>query len=557
MGALPVPMIFTAAPPVGVDMPRQQAAWPVVAAFTHPFAPAGAHTYHALSAEPQEARTGGEPYSWRHDWYFRTHIIPDPLSLGNLVSAQVREIYVWNAWFEVRTLDAFAESGTDGIDITLPGELPATWGTLQARIVEANVSLDGPAVIDGSLTFTFDNETRFVPITGARVLGWPWSVNWVDPVGDAYQWYTEINMSKDGTEQRMRMREFPRRRLAMSHLLQKKERRRMEALLWGWQQRSFAVPLWQDAGQLNVSALAGDVTLSTDTAGRDYQPDTLVFVRTDSEAFEINEIESVGSGVLNLARPMENDWPAGTRVFPARVARIEREQALDRDTADLLSMRCQWLVQGNVGAPGWSGAEYRGHPIMPQRHNWRLAWRDRHVRYLDQSDSMVRDALTEDRVGSPVVYATQEYLARDRAEAAELREFLHHVAGAWRPFWVETRRPDIKMLSTIGNTAEVMQVENTGYASLYAVDRSRRDIRIWDMRSGDVWYRRIVAATEIDDDIETLQIDTPITETLQPEDAHISYLIPVRLDGDRADFTWLTAGIMEARIQVRSVLDDI
>ncbi|MCY0604035.1 hypothetical protein, partial [Klebsiella pneumoniae] len=45
------------------------------------------------------------------EWYYRIHISPRRLDLGNVVSAQAQDVFLWNAFLEPRTLVDIA--GTD------------------------------------------------------------------------------------------------------------------------------------------------------------------------------------------------------------------------------------------------------------------------------------------------------------------------------------------------------------------------------------------------------------------------------------------------------------
>ena len=61
--------------------------------------------------------------SWRHptfldDFYYRIHIRPGVIVLGNLLSAQVRTVEVWSGYFDPKLLSSLSIVGTDGIMFT-------------------------------------------------------------------------------------------------------------------------------------------------------------------------------------------------------------------------------------------------------------------------------------------------------------------------------------------------------------------------------------------------------------------------------------------------------
>ncbi|MDA3835506.1 MAG: hypothetical protein PF495_19210, partial [Spirochaetales bacterium] len=55
--------------------------------------------------------------TYQQDYYDRIHITPNPLQMGNLLSEQIRQVYVWNAYTSSQLLSAFAELNTDGIEV--------------------------------------------------------------------------------------------------------------------------------------------------------------------------------------------------------------------------------------------------------------------------------------------------------------------------------------------------------------------------------------------------------------------------------------------------------
>src|SRR5690606_21223571 len=50
------------------------------------------------------ALTGQRMRAHVDDWYYRIHISPQRLDLGNVVSAQTQPVLLWNAFLEPRTL---------------------------------------------------------------------------------------------------------------------------------------------------------------------------------------------------------------------------------------------------------------------------------------------------------------------------------------------------------------------------------------------------------------------------------------------------------------------
>src|SRR3981189_2078380 len=78
---------------------------------------AGVETHHAPTATSYaSARTAHRATAFGpDDWYFRIHVTPGLLALGNVVANENFLVGVWNAWLDrTQTLDSIGELNTAG-----------------------------------------------------------------------------------------------------------------------------------------------------------------------------------------------------------------------------------------------------------------------------------------------------------------------------------------------------------------------------------------------------------------------------------------------------------
>ena len=74
----------------------------------------GAITSNVPISEVPQNFTGHKAPSFLDDYYYRIHIKPGIVALGNLLSSQSRDVEVWSAYFEPKLLSSLDSSGTDG-----------------------------------------------------------------------------------------------------------------------------------------------------------------------------------------------------------------------------------------------------------------------------------------------------------------------------------------------------------------------------------------------------------------------------------------------------------
>jgi hypothetical protein len=329
-------------------------------------APMGARIDAYPVAALSRALAGQVPRSPLDDYYYRIHVLPSALDLGNLLSPEAHQVEVWNAYFEARSLDAIVAANDEGLTLSGPPAPPLSYAPLQSRLYTLDASPVGPPVIDATYEFEFDTETMEFTVIGRRVVVFSWRPNWAEPIVERLEWATEVLASYDGTEQRIALRAAPRRRYEYALLAHEQDAMALDAALFGWGARSFALPIWTDP-TIAASAITSGATVLPvpEVAVQDWRADGLaVLWRSAGDATAV-EVESVGAGTVTLKQPIADTWPAGTRIFPGRIARIEGATKVTHPTDTLSLTRIAWAVE-DVDAPAVAGygPTYRGYRVF-------------------------------------------------------------------------------------------------------------------------------------------------------------------------------------------------
>ncbi len=255
------------------------------------------------------------------DWYHRIHVFPHVLNLGNLISSQVQEAYVWNAWLVSRTLLAI-DGPEEGITIDGPDDFPVVFGPWQISAYDIGIDRQGPSTIDVVLTWSFDGiPGGALPITGQRIVAWALTPDWSSGVRERLQFVTDVMTSPADVEQRRGMRLAPRRVFQANLLAQGRERTLMDLMLHDGGGKVWGLPIWPDIQLLSAPIATGAVSIACATAGRDFRAGGLLLLRGDS-AFttEVAEIDTVGAGSAGACAAD----PAGVARRHASVSRAHR-----------------------------------------------------------------------------------------------------------------------------------------------------------------------------------------------------------------------------------------
>ncbi|EPP9652643.1 hypothetical protein PSP82_005930, partial [Pseudomonas aeruginosa] len=280
------------------------------------------------------------------NFYNRIWLIPGRLDLGNVVSVQERPVSVWNAHFTPRTLSRIDREDADGISLAGQPSPPLPFAALQERIWTVAVSTDGPPVVDARIVWQLQDEQPLIlVITGNRITAWPFAPDWADGVQESLEWLTELLTSTSGVEQRRSLRLSPRRSFEAEFYAQARERVLLDLSLAGWGGRIWALPVWPDIQLLASVTAAGALTVECDTRWRDFRAGGLALLRGESAfEYEVVEIQDLAASAIQLARPVQRRWPAGSRLYPIRTAQLTEQPALTRLTDTLYSAQARFMV---------------------------------------------------------------------------------------------------------------------------------------------------------------------------------------------------------------------
>lgn len=494
------------------------------------------------------------------DWYHRIHIVPASIALGNLLSSQTREVEVWNAHFADKLLSSIDGTGTSGLNLIEPEEAPTTFAPLESRIYELQISNIGAPTVNAAYTFNFPAETPALRVTGHRVAIWKTKPNWRRKVTERWIWLTDVLTAYDNTEQRIKLRDKPRREYEFQVTAWAQERQEMENALWGWQHRLFAVPIWQDRRRLVSGTSAGGESLSLDTDGTEFEEGGLVILTDHNGLAEAQEILTVSAGSLALKLPLQKAWPAGTYVYPARLGRIGDSQKLNRLTGDVVDLIVNFRFDdaGSFLAAQDSAATYRGLPVLEDRPNWAGDLEAEFYHKITEHDYQTGSIFVEYEGTAPNRLQQFRWFLNGRTEIDRYRKWLYARAGRLTPFWFPSQTPDFKVTQTIGGSSTQITVRNTGYTQYARQQNGRKDIRI-ELLDGTIHYRRVLDAAILSDTEENLQIDSALSVSpIQPSDIKLmSFLSLARLDQDRIEIAWRTDRFAESSHTVRTLNYDV
>lgn len=500
------------------------------------------------------AKTGFIAHSYLDDFYYRIHITPPVLDIGNLLSVQTRQASVWNAYFVPQGLGSIVEYATEGL--TESGiTAPVTFTPLLEMTYSVTVDTHGPATIDALYQFVFPLESPTLEVIGRRVVVWSYPPNWAEPVAERLSWLTDVLTSQAGIEQRTGLRGVPRR--GMDYALASLDRHqtnRLENVLLGWQARLFAVPIWTDVQILAANLAAGSLAIPCATAGYEWEADHLAVLWRAHDNYESVEIDTVGGSSLTLKSATLSAWPPGTRLYPVRLGQMPARQAFKRESGFYLSGNVSFDFQDNPGVtPADTGDLYLGYYVYRGKTNWRDDINIEASRQLEVLDYDTASPWVDDLSDLASLLKPWHAQLKGRAAIVAWRAWLAARDGRRVPFWSVSQAADLELTAPIGASDTTITVKNVGYARYINGRTDRRHLCI-ETVSGTRYYRQIPTSAEIDAATEQIGIDSALGALVAVADiSSIRFMHLTRLDSDQAQIDWITPALAESSVMLRSL----
>lgn len=255
-------------------------------------------------AQPRYVVNGYLGSSYFNDYYNRVHLLPSKIDLGQISSSQTRSFEVWNAYInQSLTLTDIAEAQAFGITLTGPGALPFTFTPNMSTVWTANVLASGPPDINAAFQFNFTglSWTPTEYVVGSRAIVQS-NIPEV-PVNETWEWFTDIKIAFDGSEQRIALRAVPRRSLDTTLKFESEDELREEYKILQSANGHLFVPYFQYNTTTTADAAIGDTVLAFDTSCLDLRDGDYVLLIQNGGATLV-QLDTVGTSSATLKVPL-------------------------------------------------------------------------------------------------------------------------------------------------------------------------------------------------------------------------------------------------------------
>jgi hypothetical protein len=462
----------------------------------------------------------------RNFLYDKIYFTPSSFNLGAVTGDILRDCVIWNANLYNTTLSSvsYSQSGVVFSNGSLP---PDSLMALQEYDYVLSVDGEGSATVDCDILLTFsDGESFNVPVTGIRVVLWPW---WPQ-VGmkEEIQPLTWVFTSDNGSEQRMRLRNVPRRSISITSLIEPSEWIVAQNLVRVRRSAHWAVPLAQEAAFITGTIASGSTVISVDTTLAQFRQDGLALLWVDSGEYFLSTISAVTDTTITFSDDVPSTLTGEIRILPCDTARMLRFSS-STDPVGNRTIQAGFQVYDGEDLSGQvDDVLLYGYSVLTER-----------CEGDNVSDSFETVVWDVDYDTGPANWGSLESRAKndrryqitlmDRASLWWFRRFVYSHTNR-DPFWMPTWESDFVVSANIGAASASIRVYDNG---LLLNKVGIEAIMIY-WPDGTYSYHLVSSIASYDADETTISLgsNTPNGSTISASDVVVSVMRKCVISGD-------------------------
>jgi hypothetical protein len=472
-------------------------------------------------------------------FYFRVWMLPPVLDVQNPKRNQPIEFQLWNAYLVDNELEVLTPTNATGVTLDLvPGEIVPALGL---QTVIALIGNDAPNQIDANFAFDFsqgDSLLRFIALLADILPIQPDSV-----IVETFDWLTDVLTNYDGSEQRIKLRDHPRRSFGINlTLLDEADRKVLFDKLFKTLALTIIVPSYQYQARLKQKTVIGDNKLYTNVRRADLRAGENVLIVTKDGQFFLYEVLAVNADHVTITTAFSQSLPKGSIVCGAFEGRLPNKSGMQMQSIAGNSQLNILLTDSRdqVSWPDYAAPIplFKGKPLLLRRP---LA--------LSEAPSMFDAGLEviDNATGVPAYYTswsqafiegTRQYLIQSMLDQNELefwRTFLNTLNGQQKTFYTPTYRSDLVYFEGTDFLQGEITVHGTEYASQYFEHEPFKQLQL-DTDKGV--FEVAVSTVENLGDRTRITFADPIAVSVTDAVVNrISFLMLVRLGSDKVSLT--------------------
>jgi hypothetical protein len=376
---------------------------------------------------------------------------------------------------------------------------------------------------------------------------------------ETMEWKTSILKARDGTEQRIKIRQSPRQHFKLNILFEtNKINTKFDALIHGWQKLTWLLPIWTEYVIHTTDINHHDIYVDVDTTFADFRNNSKAIIWQSPDYFEVITVDSKTDSRLNLNAnyTVLNNFTGSKIIAPVRTAYLTSSINKKRYNSELSLIELIFEVYDNINFDDYTPEiNYDGFAVL----NIPSFMENSHDETSD-ADIIVVDY--ETGIFDVKSYSDFNFLSQDhifinetKQECWNFRKFLHSLNGQQKTVLIPTFRNDVVQISNIDADDIYVDIEEIGLTDNMGLNDLRTYIGFY-FTDGTLIVRKIIDISKINEtNYERITLDKPLnlSTILTPGDCKIGFVDKCRLASDKVELKWDFAGRNECKTRFMRV----
>ncbi len=364
-------------------------------------------------------------------------------------------------------------------------------------------------------------------------------------ITERWQWATDIQQARSGAQVRVSLRRNPLVQIEFDILTtDAAETTLVDALINGWQGRSYYLPIWQDRVKLGMTLDGSETAIPVNLELFGYTDGGFMGLWNSATDFQVVQILQADeeNGEIILPAALGRTWGPDAWIAPVRRAWLQPEASAARFTGDAMEARLVFESRdlSPVTALEWgqgSGGpwEIDGLALFAHTPNWIQAPRITYRRRMETLGDETVPKWRQDIAGHGFVTRQEQHTMTTRAEINSILKWVAERRGRARAFLAPVRDRAIRITRSNAIDAEQIYVEARDYTALLAEISPRAYLALRDSAG---WVVRKITGVEKFGDEEALTLSSTIRAG-SPSSWIEAYLCePAILASDTVEVRW-------------------
>jgi hypothetical protein len=401
-----------------------------------------------------------------------------------------------------------------------------------------------------------------------------------DTIIETLEFKTQIHTSWDGNEQRMALRNYPRRAVAYDYQgMTPAQSQYLRALTYAKQTEKIEIPLWHAGCPLNENAYTNFAKLKVGITDlwQFRGCEGVLFWKGDEAGGDRYFLETINAdGYLKLSELLEKDYSmSGTVVYPVSYGSLKSEDDYTIQTSCYASMSLNFDLMPDYpiypmpttlnedNFEPWEittpyqiaiPSVYLGVPIFPIMPTWDddiTAKFTRNANKLDNDSGILEYDLKS-------LYSSEtkdlDYILSSKSEINNFQRFFTHCKGMLKSFYAPTWLDDMTLTESAPIGQSYLMVSWPMFYKYYASMTRRKTIIVF-MKSGNIKILPVAGySTDTTGNFGKVYLDSPLTTNLLFKDiAMISFFCRYRFGSDILTTNYETTEIAKVTVPLVEV----